>query len=95
MKTRPEGTDISISIVMEAGINQLQPSATIEVLLKRKEKETQSLHYQKKNKYKSRDSTKNRYTVFKTKLLQVYIQNNRVQYSSQNSCKINFKILHF
>ena len=95
MKTRPEGTDISISIVMEAGINQLQPSATIEVLLKRKEKETQSLHSQKKNKYKSRDSTKNRYTVFKTKLLQVYIQNNRVQYSSQNSCKINFKILHF
>lgn len=80
---------------MEAGINQLQPSATIEVLLKRKEKETQSLHSQKKNKYKSRDSTKNRYTVFKTKLLQVYIQNNRVQYSSQNSCKINFKILHF
>ena len=80
---------------MEAGINQLQPSATIEVMLKRKEKETQSLHSQKKNKYKSRDSTKNRYTVFKTKLLQVYIQNNRVQYSSQNSCKINFKILHF
>lgn len=33
---------------MEAGINQLQPSATIEVLLKKKEKETQSLHSQKK-----------------------------------------------
>lgn len=48
MKTRPEGTDITISIVLGARINQLQPSATIEALFKKKEKETQSLHSQKK-----------------------------------------------